>query len=387
LITFTCFAYQSNSDRELARTQDYIAATQQKGAAKIAALKAYIKKFPETTSKWTRLAYYSLTIEYFQSKNYKEAITQGEKRLGMGDFGGGEEARLALVMAESYSQLTPANKNKALSYTNKSISLAKAANDKNVLNAAQKLKDQLSGPKVVKKKLPPEKQIKRHYSLEEYSEAISFYGTLGSADKNNPEIRKIYANSLFKDGKLDSAIREFKTLHSTDRKGNFAYNLGKIYSQKARRNKNLYDTSVNYFIEAGYLFKKEGNSTNQKAAFGKAEYDLFEKYGYNAKVKELEREVNKSRSKAQQNEALLKKKKRELRKAIRDKDRYELENDMEAPPNMYDAIRKLEKEITMLESGADANTSNKAEQLEAEKARIQKELETLKAKIKKELEL
>lgn len=383
LILFPCFGQE-----DVGYTKDYIDAMQKKaGVDRINALKTYVKKYPDTSGQFTRLAYYWLALDYFQIKNYPEAVKRGEARLKMGSFGRGEEARLTLVLANCYGiKSSPVfDQGKALKYTNKAIALAKKENDKQVLNTAQQLQSKLktpAGPKVT-----PEKQIKRHYSFEEYSEAISFYRTLKAGDKNNPEIRKVYANSLFKANRLDSALKEFQALYSKDQKAIYALRMGDIYAKKGARNKKLLDSAVNYYLEAGYLYKKEGVSSNMKVAFGKAEYQLFEKYGFNNKVKALEAKQRKNRSSAQQNAALIKKKKRELR-ALKRKIRKEYEAmDMAPPPYLEQQVEKLEKEIAALEAGGSPDDSAAVDKLEAERAKIKKELEDLKAQVKKRLNL
>ncbi len=387
LIVLPGLSQQSDTDREVARTQDYIAAVTKKGAAKIDALKAYIKKFPDTTQRWTRMAYYSLAIAYYEGETYAEAIKQGEKRLKMGNFGVGEESRLTLVIANCYGiKDTPVfDKEKALKYTGKAIEMAKRDKQAEVEKAAKNLKKQLSGPPP--KKISPEQKIKMHYSDEEYSEAISYYKSLGAADKSNFEIHLTYANALFKANKLDSALKEYQTLYSKERKGIIALRMGDLYSKKAKRDKKFFDSAVNSYLEAGLLYNKEGNNSNKKIAFNKGEYQLFEKYGFNKKVKRLEAKQKQSKASAQKNQALLRKKKHELR-GLKRKIRKEYDAQNIAPPlYLEQQVEKLEKEIAALEAGGSTEDMDEAEKLEQERSRIKKEYEELKAKAKKRLNL
>ena len=71
-------------------------------SARIAALKKYISTYTDTTNKFVKLAYYQLALNYFENKNYSNAISTGEKTLRLGNIGTGEEARLNLVLANSY---------------------------------------------------------------------------------------------------------------------------------------------------------------------------------------------------------------------------------------------------------------------------------------------
>jgi hypothetical protein len=387
LIVLPGLTQQSDADREVARTQDYIAAATKQGAAKISALKAYIKKFPDTTQRWTRMAYYSLAIAYYENKNYGEAIKEGEKRLKMGNFGVGEESRLTLVIANCYGiKDTPVfDKEKALKYIGKAIDLAKRDKQAEVEKAARDLKKKLSAPPPPK--MTPEQKIKMHYSNEEYSEAISYYRSLGAADKSNFEIHLTYANSLFKANKLDSALKEYQTLYSKEKKGIIAIRMGDVYSQKAKRDKKFFDSAVNSYLEAGLLYQKEGNNSNKKIAFNKGEYQLFEKYDFNKKVKSLEAKQRKSKASAQKNEATLRKKKHELRGLNRKIRKEYTAQNIQPPLYLKEKKEKLEKEIAALEAGGSTEDMDEAEKLEQERSRIKKEYEELKAKVKKRLNL
>ena len=375
---------------DLGYTKDYIDAMQKTGNERISGLKAYIQKYPSTSGQFTRLAYYWLALDYFQAKNYEEAVKRGEERLKMGNFGQGEEARMTLMLANSYAIKSTSifNKEKALGYIEKAIVLGKKDNDNDVVKTAQDLKKQLSTPATPPPpNLTPEQKIKRYYSQDEYTEAIAYYKTLGDSDKNDPEIQKTYANALFKADQFDAALKEYQAIYAKDQKGNYALRLGEIYAKKAEKSKVYCDSAVSSFLEAGLLFQKENNSANVKVAFSNAEFQLCEKYDYNKKVKELEATLKKNAASAQKNQAAIKEKERELRKLKRKiRDEYE-SMDMGAPPYLEDQRAKLEKDIATLKAGGNTGDNAEFAKLETELARIQKELETLKAEAKKRLGL
>lgn len=375
---------------DIGYTKDYIDAMQKTGNERIAALKTYIQKYPDTSGQFTRLAYYWLALDYFQAKNYEEAVKRGEERLKMGNFGQGEEARMTLMLANSFAVKSASifNKDKALEYIEKAMDLGNKDNDKDVVKTAQDLKKSLSGPVAPPPpNLTPEQKIKRHASLDEYSEAIAYYKTLGDSDKNNPEIQKTYANALFKVDQADAALKEYQALYAKDRKGSYALRIGEIYAKKAEKSKVYCDSAVTYFLEAGLLSQKENNPANVKAAFGNAEFQLFEKYDYNKKVKEVEATQKKGAASAQKNQAAIKEKEKELRK-LKKKIRDEYESmDMGAPPYLEDQVTKLEQDIETLKAGGNTGDSGEFAKLEAEMVRIQKELETLKSSAKKRLNL
>ncbi|MCP5049376.1 MAG: tetratricopeptide repeat protein [bacterium] len=384
IITLPCFT-QVDTEREMARTQEYIAAATQQGAAKISALKAYLKKFPDTSKKWTKLAYYQLTVENFQTKNFAEAAKQGEKTLSIGAPGDGEEARLYLIVANCYGIKTASifNKDKALKMAVKAVSFAQSKKLNDVLAEAKKLKKQLAGPPP--KKITPEQQIKMYYSDGEYASAVSYYRKLGAADKANVEIEKIYANSLLKSRRYDSALKAFQALFSKDQKAVYAFRMADIYERKARRDKKLVDNVIDAFLEAHLLYKKEGNGSNSKAAYGKAKYQLYEKHGYNAKIKKYNRMLQTRRNSAQKNQEAI----RAAKKAVKKQERhiyrtYESE-DMSPPSYELDKLKKLKNKLVAVESGAPAGASDVGDKLEEENKKILQELKDRLTAAKKKL--
>ena len=54
---------------------------------------------------------------------------------------------------------------------------------------------------------------------------------------------------------------------------------------RPKRTRSSIDQAINYYIEAGLLYQKEKNSGRQAALLKNAQYWLFEKYDYNAKIK------------------------------------------------------------------------------------------------------
>jgi uncharacterized protein YdcH (DUF465 family) len=385
LLALPCFSQKADPEKEIARTQEFIAATQKKGNAKIDALKAYIKKFPETTSRWTRLAHYHLAVEHFQVKDYAGAVKYGDITLKLGSLSEGEEGRLYLIIANSYGIKSASifNKDKALEYAQKAITFAQSKNLNDVLGEARKLKKQLSGPPP--KKISPEQQIKMNYSDGDYSAAIAYYQKLGDADKANPEIHKTYANALFKASRWDSAIKEFKALLEKDKKGTYAFKAGESYAQKGKKNKSLYGDAVDFYLDAHLLYKKENSGNNAKVALSKAEYYLFEKYGFNAKIKKYNQKLQKQQSSSQKNESEIRNLKRELRKLERSIRReYEME-DLEPPRYVTDKVKELQKKIAALESGVTPQADSEGKELKEERNRIKAELNDLLKKAKERL--
>ncbi|MCI0470760.1 MAG: tetratricopeptide repeat protein [Candidatus Aminicenantes bacterium] len=391
LIMVMLFGFaQKEEDLEVARTQDYIAATTKQGAEKIKALTDYIKKFPDVKQKWTRYAYYSLATEHFQTKNYSEAVKYAKRTLEIGVPGeGGEEGRLYLILGNCYGiKDTPLfNNEEALKFTNQAISVATQKNLDDVLGEAKKLKDKLSGPPPVH--LTPEQKIKRFYSNAEYAEAISFYKSLGAGEKANEEIHKTYAAALLKQKNYEAALTEFKALSTAHKKGIYASYLGEVYENKAKSDKKFYDSAVAHYLEAHLLFKKEQNNTTSQTAFKNARYDLYEKYGFNKKVEEYNKKQTQNQSSAQKNKAEIERLKKELAKHERYLRKTYDRNDMDPPDYELAKSQKLEDKIAALEKGGttDSAGGDEGAKLETERTKIEKELNDLLAAAKKRLGL
>lgn len=389
ILTFTLilpvFTIQTSEDEEISRTQDYTSAILKKTPQeKITAFKAYIRKYPDTSLKFTKLAYYMLTINYFYVKDYIQTAKTGEKTMTLGNLPTkGEQARLYLVVGNSYGikSISIYDKDKALKYTNRAITLARG-NDPEVLKTAQNLKKKLSGPPP--KTQTPEQKIKMLvYQDDDYRGAISYYRGLSQAEKNKPAIHETYATALLKARRYNEALKEFNTLYTSNKKGKYAKNLAEIYSKKAKSNRQYFNQSIDYYIKAALLFKKEGSISKHNAAMNLGKYQLFEKYNFNAKIKKYNADQQKNKSSAAKNAAAIKRLKRELRKHKRHlRKTYEV-NDLDPPAYETEKTKKLERRIELLKSGGSAQSEAEGEKLMAEKKKIEKEFQTRVSQIKK----
>ncbi len=354
-------------------------------SARITALKNYIKNYTDTSNKFVKLAYYQLALNYFENNQYSNAVKTGEKTFKLGSIGTGEEARLSLVLANSYGikSYSGFNKDKALKYVAKAIRLGNETSDKDVISTAKKLKKSLSGPPP--KKISPEQKIKMHYSDEEYRQAIRYYSSLGASDKKNLEIKKIYAYSLFKAKRYDTALLTFKSLYQREAKGVYPKYMGDIYSKKVKSDKKNYDLAAINYLEASVLYKMEGSSSNQKIAAGKAKVQLENKYVYKAKYRKYQSDIKKQQSSSQKNEKAI----RDAKRAVRNFKRYlrKTYTDVQAPQYEMDKQRKLENNVINLESGFSGSSDNSAgEDLLKLKKKIDAEYSSLLKKAQKKFE-
>jgi tetratricopeptide (TPR) repeat protein len=354
-------------------------------ATRIKALQAFIKTYTDTSNTFVKLAYYQLALNYFDNKQYSQAITYAEKRIGMGAFGEGEEVRIQLVLGNSYAIKSGPkyNKGKALRHTNKAIQLAKAAQDVKLLRAAQGLKKKLDTPAAPK--MTPEQKIKSYYSDDDYRQAVSYYNSLPAKDKANKEIHKVYAVSLLRLGRLDSALKIFNDMFAKEPSAWTALQIARVYEQKAAKNKTFLEQAVNGFLDAGWLYYKNKEFNKQKTAHKKANYLLQEKYDYQKKYRRINQMIKNQQSSSAKRQQDVRNAERELRKLRRQMRRdYP---DMEPPQYMRDKEKKLQQKIQALKSGVSSQGNKEIEAFEKLQKDIEKEFRALKDESKKRLKI
>jgi len=378
---------QADADREIARTQKYIEAATKTGNAKITALQSYIKDFPDKTKKWTKLAYYQLAVESFTTEKYADCIKYGEQTLQMGAPGDGEEGRLYLIIANSYAiKGKPTfNEAKAKETIGKAISFATSKKLDDVLGEANKLKKSISAP--APPKMPLDKKLIKVVIDGDYAEAVTIWKQLNAAQKADPEVHKAYANALFKDSKFNAALTEYQALYAQTPSGVFATRLADIYGQKASKDKSLRDKSITLYLEAGQLYKKEGNAGNAKAAYGKARYQMYEKVDYNRRIKAYNEKIKRELSQASKNTEAIKALDKDIRKYERRLYREYESQDLAAPKFERDKLNKMKATLKNLKEGGSAGGDAEGDKLEAERKQIEADLSKLNDDAKKRLGL
>ena len=368
---------------------DYTTALQKKGAERIAAFEAYIKNYPDPAQNvFTKLAYYWLTVDNYNGKNYDKAIRNGEKAVQLGGMEAKLEAGVYLILGSSYGATN--NKDKALKWADKAIAFAQKNGIGDIAKQAQALKNELSGaPKQPAKPLTSLEKIGQLYTAKKYNEAIDMFNSFGQNDKNDEKIFEIYARCLMGAGKVDAALKEFSDAYAKSRKAINAERLGNIYLAKAQKDKKFYDSAINSQIEAGLLYGKENNSKRRDALLTNAKYWLYEKYDYNAKIKKYNASVKPVKP-APSNDKEIKRLQYEYDKLDRELQRKYV--DIEMPGYEQDRLDKIQAEITKLKSGAGSTPANDpnaalAQELEKEKQRIEAEFKSLTDKARKKLGL
>lgn len=377
-----------SQDMENAGIDYTTALTKKAGAERIAALETYIKNYPDPVQNiFTKLAYYFLTVDYYNIKSYDKAIRNGEKAIALGGMETKLEAGVYLMLGSSYGASD--NKEKAMKWAEKAIEFSQKHGIGDIAKQAQALKNELSGaPKQPAKPLTSLEKIGQLYTAKKYNEAIDAYNSFGANDKNDEKIFEIYARSMMKANKLDAAMKEFADAYAKNRKGINAERLGNIYLAKAEKDKKFFDDAINFQIEAGLLYNKEKNTVRRDALLTNAKYWLYEKYNYNSKIKKYNASVKPVKP-VVSNDKEIKRLQFEYDKLDRELQRKYV--DIEMPGYEQDRLDKIQKQIDNLKSGASAPATDPnaalAQELKQEEQRIEAEFKTLSEQAKKRLGL
>jgi len=366
---------------------DYTKALEKKGGERIRAFEEYIAKYPDTSKHtFTKYAYYWLALELYNQKKYDEAMRNADKGLAVGIPDKKNEAELNLILASCHG--VKGNKDQAIRFADKAISLAKAENLANIVKNAEAVKRELSGPAQPQTKLTPVQKFQWQYQEGKYAEAIASYAALPESDRKNQLNAEAYADSLLQLKRTDEALQKFEECYRQHKKGQVALRLAEIYMEKAKRDKTLIAKGIDYYVEASVLFGKENSSKNQQAAMQKAKYEIGEKYNYNKRAADLNRKMPKNQPAPANNKLEIRKLELEIqRKQNEIDDKYA---DMEPPAFELDKIKAMQKKLDQMKSGAapkptDPALAKEAEELEKDKAKIDAEFGAALDKAKKKL--
>ncbi|MDY0297399.1 MAG: tetratricopeptide repeat protein [Acidobacteriota bacterium] len=385
-----CAPLASQDDSDIGFTQDYITAmTKKPGSERIQAFEAYVKKYSDTTQKFTRLAYYWIAMDSFQMQDYAKAVEIGKKCLGFSGYDKGEEARLNLMLGNSYGvkKASVYDKDLALKHTNAAISIASSNQGLgDVLSAAKDLKSKLTTPPPPSE--TPEQKMKRLVLQDEdFSAAIEAYNGMSGSDKGNVDIRRLYGTALMRSGRHQEAVNVFKEMLAETPSATVAYRLGQAYAEMSTKSRNAFDPSVRYLIEAALRFDAEDNDANEKIAMAKAEHQLFSKYNYFRKLDQYNAKIQRQQASASRNEEEIMRLKREEFKQKRHIRQNYTSIDLAPPQYELDKLADIQKKLRMAQSGGTSDTAAEMEALKQEENRIKAEFRKLVSDVKSELEL
>lgn len=369
-------------------TKDFIDATQiQDPAKRVSAFEAYVAKYPDTSSQFTRNAYYWIAASYSGIPNYEKAVAAGKKALQFKDqYESSQLCRLYYLMAEAYAiKSSPVfNKDESLKYFNLSIEQAKKCDDQQVLKNALEKKEKLTTPPPPSE--TPEQKLKRVvYGESDYAEGISVYNGLNATQKEDLDNQKAYATSLFKANRHDQAVKFIPGLLSREKNAQFAFYLAKSYEILAKRNRALYQQAAENFALASNLYQADNNSSNAKTSKAYANNALVAKYDLQRRIDAFNAKSSKGQQNASANADRIRRLEYQIRKENRRIERKYADMGIEPPEYEYKNVRKMTSELENLRNGggsADSGSIAEKEALEREMAKVSKELSELMARMK-----
>ncbi|MFQ6081911.1 MAG: hypothetical protein ACE5WD_00955 [Candidatus Aminicenantia bacterium] len=250
-----------------------------------------IRLFKEYLNTWTdsiyhKYVYTQLALSYYQLKKFGEVILNGEKALGYKDLEAEWKVQIFLILADSYAS-DPHKKDlkKALSYAERALNLAKAQGLTQFVNVAENAKNTISG--LINK--GEAGKVQSLFAEKKYAEVIALVNKLDESVKNNFDILRCYALSLYRTKKIDAALNNFRKAYSIKKTGEIANFIAIILYSKSKKDKKLLDECIKYFVKAGHLFSKEKKQKMSKKAMARARHLFFNgKHGLNKKIKAIE---------------------------------------------------------------------------------------------------
>lgn len=319
VLTLTFFLFTSVFAQQSEAEKLYLEAmTTQDVAKRAELLKQFIDKYGGQGSKYEKFAYANLCLLPYESKTPQKTIEYGEKALSIGGLDSLTKCQVYITLADVYIKKKQ-NLDKAVNYAQQVIEISKANQNKEESSVPPKKLKQLEGAGYFTKAQAQKK-------AENYSEALDSYINSFNILKSKEILNKIkslgktlydaksfslaekafqvtsqnlddfascafYAKTLYRNKKLDQALKYFKKAYSKKKSGELAYNIGIILAKKTEADPSSADKAVRYLLEASFLSK-----THSEKAMSLAErlyFNTHKELQYNQTVKELNRRSKK----------------------------------------------------------------------------------------------
>ena len=278
---------------------------------RIPLLKAWITKYAGKGTQYENYVYAELCRTPYKGKTAKETIEYGEKALALGGLDDLFSCQVYIQVSAVYSQLGQ-NLEKAKNYAMQVIQLAKNNKDNNnsaspaqwnqfigagyfahgqALEKAKDLKgavdSYINSYNILKNKQIVDNLKKIGKSLYDFK----FYNEAEEALKISSSVLKdfgsyaLYAKCLYRNGKKEEALKNFKIAYMKEKSGEIAYNIGIILAGKAKRDPSVSNEAIDFLLEASFLSPVHSQKAMELAEnlFFVSNKDLK----YNEKVKEL----------------------------------------------------------------------------------------------------
>ncbi len=308
------FAFASLPAQNNEANQAYIKAMTANDAAQRAKLlKDYLAKYAGQGTQYENYVNAELCFMNYAGKTPKETIAYGEKAIALGGLDDLYKCKIYLTVSGIYSQLGQ-NLEKAKSYSSNAIQIAKSNKDNNHGSAATPATwNKLLGAGYYTQGLALEKSKNLKSAVDSYINSYNilkniqivnnlkkigkslydfkFYREAEKALKICSSVLKdfgsyaLYAKSLYRNGKKEEALKNFKIAYMKEKSGEIAYNIGIILAGKAKRDPSVSNEAIDFLLEASFL-----SPAHSKKAMELAENLFFvanKNLKYNEKVNEL----------------------------------------------------------------------------------------------------
>ncbi len=283
------------------------AMTAQSPAGKIQGLKDFLARYGGKGSQYENFANANIAM---LSKTPADVITYGEKALQLGGLDDLSKYQVMVSVATSYIQ-SGQSLDKAKAIAGQAADVCRAAKGKegedaskwNQLQGAayyvqgqamEKARDFggaasayansysiLKNPQIL---AALKKLGKTLYDSKSYAEAEKVFKVVGATSKD-PEIQMLYAGALYKSGKTDDALAEYKEIYREKKNGDVAFNIGIILAKKAQSQSTYAAEAINYLLDASFL-----SPANSKQAMSMAEslfFTSYKEYKWNETVNQI----------------------------------------------------------------------------------------------------
>lgn len=364
VVTLILFLFTSVLAQQSEAEKLYLEAmTTQDVAKRAQLLKQFIDEYGDKGSKYEKFAYANLCLLPYEGKTPDKTIEYGEKALSIGGLDNLTKSQVYLTLADVYIKKDQ-NLDKAVNYAHQVVQISQATQNKEESSIPSDQLKKLEGAGYFTQAQAQKKAEDYGAALDSY---INSYNILKSKEilntikslgktlydaKSYQQAEKafqltcqtlddfascaFYAKTLYRNKKIDEALKYFKKAYSKQKSGELAYNIGIILAKKTGSDPSRADEAVRYLLEASFLSK-----THSKKAMSLAErlfFNTHKELEYNKTVEELNQ-------KSQKLEELTKK----FNETYGDKNEEDLsEEEKKEMQSILDQIKSLEKEIEKL---------------------------------------
>jgi len=276
-------------------------------------LKDYLNVYSGQSSTYENFANAHLCLLPFNGKTQQDTITYGEKAISLGGLDGFTECQILIHLSTNLTQLNQ-SLSKAKSYGQRIIEIAeankglesepaniqkwnqligagyytqaeamkKAEDYKGAVGAYVQSYDVLKNPQIIDGLTQLGKTL---YDRKDFKNAELAFKVSAEVKKDFGSLY-YYGKTLYRNGKKEHSLSQFKQAYTKQKNGDVAFNIGIILAGQVKKNPASADEAIDFLLEASFLSK-----ANTKKAMDMAQ-DLFfntvhKDLGYNNLVQEI----------------------------------------------------------------------------------------------------